>query len=73
MPFEADERLVRGSIEAAKFAIFHLKGDRIRAVEAVNCPAEFMAGRQLIGQGTAVDRSKLADSAVSMKAVHLLP
>ena len=73
VPFEADERLVRGSIEAAKFAIFHLKGDRIRAVEAVNCPAEFMAGRQLIGQGTAVDRSKLADSAVSMKAVHLLP
>ncbi len=61
--------MIRGQIEAAKFAIFHLKGDRLLAVEAVNSPAEFMAGRQLIAQGRAVDRAKLADPQVSMKAV----
>jgi 3-phenylpropionate/trans-cinnamate dioxygenase ferredoxin reductase subunit len=69
VPFETDERLVRGDPAAAKFAIFHLKGDRIQAVEAVNAPAEFMAGRLMIGQGKAVDRGKLADPAVSMKEV----
>jgi 3-phenylpropionate/trans-cinnamate dioxygenase ferredoxin reductase subunit len=69
VPFEADERVIRGEVQTAKFAIFHLKGDLIHAVEAINSPAEFMAGRQLIGQGRAVDRSRLADPAVSMKAV----
>jgi 3-phenylpropionate/trans-cinnamate dioxygenase ferredoxin reductase subunit len=69
VPFDADRRLVRGSMEAARFAIFHLKGDRILAVEAVNAPAEFMAGRQLIGQQKPVDLARLADPCVSMKEV----
>jgi 3-phenylpropionate/trans-cinnamate dioxygenase ferredoxin reductase subunit len=71
VPFDADRRIVRGSREAARFAIFHLKGDRIQAVEAVNAPAEFMAGRMMIGQGKAVDAAKLADTAVSMKEVAM--
>jgi 3-phenylpropionate/trans-cinnamate dioxygenase ferredoxin reductase subunit len=69
VPFDADDRLVRGDPASGRFAIFHLKGDRLQAVEAVNAPAEFMAGRQLIGSRTAIDRTKLADPAVSMKAV----
>jgi 3-phenylpropionate/trans-cinnamate dioxygenase ferredoxin reductase subunit len=73
VPFDADTRVVRGAIRDAKFAIFHLNGNRIAAVEAVNCPAEFMAGRQLIAQGRAVDPARLADPAVSMRAVALEP
>ena len=69
IPFEADRRVIRGDIGGSRFAIFHLKGDRIVAVEAVNCPPEFMAGRQLIGQGRAVDAEKLADPGVSMREV----
>ena len=69
MPFDADDTLVRGDPAAAKFAVFHLKGDVIRAVEAVNAPAEFMAARQLIGSQKPIDRAKLADPAVSMKEV----
>jgi 3-phenylpropionate/trans-cinnamate dioxygenase ferredoxin reductase subunit len=69
LPFDADARVIRGSVESGKFALFHLKGERLLAVEAVNSPAEFMAGRQLIAQGRAVDRAKLADPGVSMKAV----
>ena len=42
----------------AKFAVFHLKGDVIQAVEAVNAPAEFMAGRQLIGAQAADRRGR---------------
>jgi 3-phenylpropionate/trans-cinnamate dioxygenase ferredoxin reductase subunit len=46
-----------------------MKGDLIQAVEAVNCPAEFMGGRLLIGQRRPVVLEKLADPAVSMKEV----
>ena len=69
IPFDSDDLLVRGDPAAAKFAVFHLKGDVIRAVEAVNAPAEFMAARQLIGSQRPIDRAKLADTMVSMKEV----
>lgn len=69
MPFDADTILVRGDPAAAKFAVFHLKGDQIQAVEAVNSPPEFMMGRQLIGNRKAISREKLADSTISMKEV----
>ncbi len=70
LPFDADSLIVRGDPASGKFAVFHLMGDRIRAVEAVNAPPEFMMGKQLIARGSAVDRAALADPAVSMKAVE---
>lgn len=69
LPEGAERQVLRGDPAAAAFAVFHLAGDRIVCVEAVNAPAEFMAGRQMIGRGTAVDAERLADPAVSMKAV----
>ncbi|MGA0602243.1 NAD(P)/FAD-dependent oxidoreductase [Caulobacter sp. KR2-114] len=69
MPFDVDQTVVRGDPATGKFAVFHLNGDVIQAVEAVNAPAEFMAGRQLIGQRKPVSLEKLADPAVSMKEV----
>jgi 3-phenylpropionate/trans-cinnamate dioxygenase ferredoxin reductase subunit len=69
LPFDADRQVVRGDSSAGGFAVFHLNGDRVVCVEAVNAPPEFMAGKQLIGKGTPVDVAKLADQAVSMKAV----
>jgi 3-phenylpropionate/trans-cinnamate dioxygenase ferredoxin reductase subunit len=73
LPTDADARVVRGEVDPKKigggFAVFHLKGDRLVCVEAVNAPAEFMGGRMLIQKGQAVDVAKLADPAVPMKAV----
>ena len=69
LPIEADRQVVRGDPSAAGFAVFHLAGDRVVSVEAVNAPPEFMAGKQLIAKVTPVDDAKLADVAVSMKAV----
>ena len=69
LPFDADRQVVRGDPTAGGFAVFHLNGDRVVCVEAVNAPPEFMAGKQLIGKGAPVDVAKLADQAVSMKAV----
>ena len=69
LPFDADQIIVRGDVAAAKFAVFHLKGDRLQAVEAVNAPPEFMAGKQLIGKRTPVAVAKLSNPAISMKDV----
>lgn len=67
--FETDAQVVRGDPAAARFAVFHLLDARIRAVEAVNSPPEFMMGRQLIASRRPVDLARLADPAVSMKDV----
>jgi 3-phenylpropionate/trans-cinnamate dioxygenase ferredoxin reductase subunit len=69
VPFDVDEVLVRGDPGEAKFAVFHLKGGVIQAVEAVNAPAEFMGGRLLIGQRKPINTARLADVSVSMKEV----
>jgi len=69
LPFEVDAVVVRGEPAGAKFAVFHLKGDLVQAVEAVNAGAEFMAGRQLIAQRRPISPARLADTAVSMKEV----
>ncbi|HYD44950.1 MAG TPA: FAD-dependent oxidoreductase [Phenylobacterium sp.] len=69
LPFEADATVLRGDPASAKFAVFHLKGDQIQAVEAVNAPPEFMAGKQFILNRKPVSRDKLADTSVSMKEV----
>ncbi len=69
LPFDADKILVRGDPATARFAIFHLKGDLIQSVEAVNAPPEYMMGRQLIGNRKPVNLDKLADPSISMKEV----
>ena len=68
-PFDADHILVRGDPSSNKFAIFHLKGDQVQSVEAINSPPEFMMGRQLIGNRKPVNPAKLADTSISMKEV----
>jgi 3-phenylpropionate/trans-cinnamate dioxygenase ferredoxin reductase subunit len=69
---DADATQLRGDPAAAKFAIFHMKGDYVLSVEAVNAGAEFMMGKQLILNRTRVDRTRLADMSCSMKEVAML-
>jgi 3-phenylpropionate/trans-cinnamate dioxygenase ferredoxin reductase subunit len=66
--FDAAHVVIRGLVVHGQFAAFHLAADnRILAVEAVNAPAEFMAGRILIGKRMSVDPERLRDPAVPMK------
>ena len=69
LPFDADRILLRGDPATAKFAVFHLKGDQVQCVEAVNAPPEYMMGRQLIGNRKPVNVERLADPSISMKEV----
>lgn len=67
--FDVDEVLVRGDPASAKFAVFHLKGDQVQSVEAINAPPEFMMGKMLILNRKPVNKAKLADPSISMKEV----
>ena len=71
LPLDATSQLVRGDPATGKFAVFHMRGNAVRAVEAVNAPPEFMFGRKLIAAGTPVDLKRLADASGSMKDVVL--
>lgn len=67
LPFDCDGRVLRGSPEDGKFSIFHLRGDRVRACEAVNLPHDFLAAKQFIASDARVDPVKLADVSVKAK------
>lgn len=67
--FDSDNVILRGDPSTAKFAIFHLKGDQVQSVEAINSPPEFMMGKLLILNRKPVDKARLADPTISMKEV----
>ena len=70
LPLGVASTVVRGEPTTARFAVFHLNAEsRVLAVEAINAPSEFMAGRQLIAARRPIAPDRLADPAVSMKAV----
>jgi 3-phenylpropionate/trans-cinnamate dioxygenase ferredoxin reductase subunit len=70
LPFDVAQIVTRGHPSTARFAVFHLNADnQVQAVEAVNAPPEFMAGRQLIGSRKSVAPDKLRDMSISMKDV----
>ena len=63
-----DEEVCRGDPKDADgkgFALFYLRAKRLIAVDCVSRPQEFMAGKQLVGSGQAVDTARLADESVS--------
>ncbi|WAC49135.1 FAD-dependent oxidoreductase [Asticcacaulis sp. SL142] len=60
--------VVRGNPDDGAFSVFHLDDDhRLRAAECVNRPADFMAAKQLIAKGVALDPVVVADAAASLK------
>lgn len=69
LSFQAQQRVTRRFADESKLAVFHLKDERILAVEAVNCAPEFMIGKKLIGNRTAVVPERLADAAIPMQEV----
>ncbi len=62
---DGEETVQRGDMATNEFAVFYLKDGAIVAVDAVNCPKEFMAAKQLVGK--VVDKTKLADNEVPIK------
>lgn len=68
LPFDVDDIVLRGDPAEGKFAAFHLAADgAIQAVEAVNSPTEFMAGRLMIARRKRTTATLLRDMSRSMQ------
>ncbi len=68
LPFGATQLVLRGEPGVAGFAVFHLgPDDTVLAVEALNAPADFMAGRVLVTKQKQVAPALLADLSSDMK------
>ena len=66
--FDVAESVVRGDPAAGAFAIFHLATDgTVQAVEAVNAPTEFMAGRVMIAGRKRAVAARLRDASCAMR------
>jgi 3-phenylpropionate/trans-cinnamate dioxygenase ferredoxin reductase subunit len=67
--FSADgnTQVVRGDMDANKFAVFYLNNGAVVAADAVNSPKEFMVCKQLIGKP--VDAGQLGDPEVDLKTL----
>lgn len=59
--------VLRGSPSSAGFSVLHLNGDRLNCIEAVNSPKDFIAGKQLIADGSRLDGHLLSDPAIALK------
>jgi 3-phenylpropionate/trans-cinnamate dioxygenase ferredoxin reductase subunit len=68
---DVEDIVVRGSPDLAKFAVFHMAGDRVLAVEAVNSASEFIFGKKFIGDRRPVTRDRLTDTTIPMAKVAL--
>jgi 3-phenylpropionate/trans-cinnamate dioxygenase ferredoxin reductase subunit len=68
LPYDVADLAIRGDLSADAFAIFHLAADgTLQAVEAVNAPAEFMAGRLMISRRKRLMAAQLRDVSCSLK------
>ena len=68
LPFDVAEIVLRGDPDRGSFAVFHLASDgTVQAVEAVNAPADFMAGKMMILRRHRVAAALLRDPAHSLQ------
>ncbi len=63
----ADERLARGDPRGRRYAVWYFKEGRLIAVDAMNDPASYLAGKRLIAARARPDRKTLADPMADLK------
>lgn len=68
LPVGADNQIIRGDQASGSFAVFHMCGDKVVCVEAVNSPQSFLFGKQVIGKSSPVDPLLLADADAPIKS-----
>ena len=69
--FDYDQALVRGDPQARAFSCCYLRERELLAIDCVNHPKDFMAGKKLIAERAHFDLVKLADARVALKDAML--
>lgn len=63
------DTVIRGDISARKFSVFYFADDQLLAIDAVNDPASFLAGKQILKNMIPVTRATIADETVPLKSL----
>lgn len=63
------ETVQRGNVDDGSFALYHLRGERLVAVETVNSPKDFMAAKRMLASEAAIDLNKLHDPATDLRSL----
>ncbi len=58
---QADDTLVLRHDDPNSLTVLSMGADRLNAIQCINAPRDYMAGRKLIAAGTAVDMERLGD------------
>lgn len=66
LPQPGDELVLREN-GPNSLTVLSLGPDRLNAIQSINAPRDYMAGRKLIAAGDRVDRQRLADSTTELK------
>jgi 3-phenylpropionate/trans-cinnamate dioxygenase ferredoxin reductase subunit len=61
-----EEAIVRGEPSGGRFSVWYLRSGELLAVDAINCPNDFMQGRKWIGERKHPDPDKLANCAFDL-------
>ena len=64
-----DSHVVRGELASGRFSLLHFKGDRLRAVEAINAPRDYIVGRMLLEKEISPSKAQAADPAFNLKSL----
>lgn len=64
-----DDLVVRGEPASKRFSLVYLKAGRVVALDCINAAADYMQGRALVAAGVCINRSRLADPTVPLKAL----
>lgn len=62
-----DALVVRGEPSGRTFSVGYLRAGELIALDAVNCPKDYMAARKLIAERAHPDPARLADPAIALK------
>ena len=54
--------VLRGSLEAGPFSVYHFAGDRLLAVDSVNSAKDHLLARKLLDAGISPTREQAADT-----------
>ena len=61
--------MVRGDPESGRFALYYFAEGTLLAVDAINSPKDFMAGKKWIAERKHPDPVRLADLATDIKTL----
>ncbi len=64
-----DDHVVRGDSDSGRFSLLHYKGERLRAVEAISSPRDYIVGRMLLEKGLSPDKQQAADPGFNLKSL----